>query len=161
MVKQAEQKDIPVIEEILLDAVNWLQSIGMDNKWTNRSVLWENLSKEYNITDFYIAYEGQQPAACMALTDMDVTYWPQIPKGTSLYLHKLAVKRQFAGNGYSKVLIDFAKQKGIERKIKTLRLDCNKNNTKLRAIYEKQGFQFIENESIAREKGMALYVNQL
>ena len=67
MVKQAEQKDIPIIEEILLDAVNWLQSIGMDNKWTNRSVLWENLSKEYNITDFYIAYEGQQPAACMAL----------------------------------------------------------------------------------------------
>lgn len=161
MVKQAERKDIPIIEEILLDAVDWLQSIGMENKWTKTNVLWENLSREYSITDFYIAYEGQQPAACMALTDIDVTYWPQIPKSDSLYLHKLAVKRQFAGKGYSKVLIDFAKQEASERKINALRLDCNMNSTKLRVIYEKQGFQLVENESIAREKGMALYVNQL
>ncbi len=71
MIKQAERKDIPFIEDILLDAVNWLRSIGMENKWTKTNVLWENLSKEYKITDFYIAYDGQQPAACMALTDSD------------------------------------------------------------------------------------------
>ena len=78
-----------------------------------------------------------------------------------MYLHKLAVKRQFAGKGYSKSLVDFAKQKASERKIKALRLDCNINSTKLRAIYEEQGFELIENETIANEKGMALYVNKL
>jgi hypothetical protein len=29
MIKQADESDIPVIEEILLDAVNWLSKSGM------------------------------------------------------------------------------------------------------------------------------------
>lgn len=33
----------------------------------------------------------------MAITDLDQKYWPEIPQGKSLYIHKLAVKREFAG----------------------------------------------------------------
>ena len=31
MIKQANESDVPTIEEILLDAVNWLSKSGMQN----------------------------------------------------------------------------------------------------------------------------------
>ena len=38
MIKQADENDIPVIEEILLDAVNWLSKSGMQNTWNESNV---------------------------------------------------------------------------------------------------------------------------
>ena len=45
MVKQADKGDIPIIEEILLDAVNWMSKIGLQNQWNESNVKWTNLSK--------------------------------------------------------------------------------------------------------------------
>lgn len=158
MIKQANMEDTKYIEEIMLDAVNWLQRIGMENKWTKTSVLWENLSKSYQITDFFIAWKDGKPAACMALTDYDSTYWPEIQKGESLYVHKLAVKREYAGKGCSKELMDYAKQLAKKQGIKTLRLDCNRYRKKLRNVYEKQGFVCVKEEASCGDSGMVLYV---
>lgn len=101
MIKQANECDIPIIEEILLDAVNWMSKSGLQNKWNESNIKWSGLSRSYKISDFYISYQNALPTACMALTDYDPTYWPDMPKGESLYLHKLAVKRLFAGKGFS------------------------------------------------------------
>lgn len=46
------------------------------------------------------------PAACIAITDLDSKYWSEISQRKSLYIHKLAVKRKFAGKGVSKELIN-------------------------------------------------------
>ena len=158
MVKQANKNDIPIIEEILLDAVNWMHSNGLENQWDKSNIKWFNLSKQYKFSDFYIAYENNIPAACMALTDYDPTHWPDIPKGESLYLHKVAVKCLFAGKGLSKELIDFAKNKAHEFSIKTIRLDCNQHRNKLRAIYEKEGFVCVEEKTFLDTYDIALYV---
>lgn len=110
MIKQADENDIPVIEEILLDAVNWLSKSGMQNTWTESNVKWTELSNFFKINNFYITYQNELPTACMAITDFDPTFCPNIPKGESLYLHKVPVKREFAGKGFTKELIDFAKK---------------------------------------------------
>ena len=47
MVKQADECDIPIIEEILLDAVNWMSENAMQNQWNALNVKWSNLSKSY------------------------------------------------------------------------------------------------------------------
>jgi GNAT superfamily N-acetyltransferase len=158
VVKQANENEIPIIEEILLDAVYWMYSNGLENQWDEFNVKWSSLSKKYEIFCFYIAYENNIPTACMALTDYDPIYWPDIPKGESLYLHKVAVKRSFAGKGFSKELIDFAKNIAHKLNIKTLRLNCNQHRSKLRAIYEKEGFVCVEEKTILESYDIALYV---
>jgi Acetyltransferase (GNAT) family. len=158
MVKQAAECDIPIIEEILLDAVNWLSKSGLQNQWNESSVKWSNLSKSYKINNFYIAYQNGLPAACMALTDFDPTYWPNIPKGESLYLHKVAVKRAIAGKGISKELIDFSKKLALNYCIKAIRLNCNQHRSKLRAVYENQGFICVEEKTFFDKYYTALYV---
>lgn len=74
MIKKADECEIHIIEEILMGAVNWMSENGIQNQWNETNVKWSNLSKSYNINNFYIAYQDGIPAACMALTDYDPTY---------------------------------------------------------------------------------------
>lgn len=69
MVKQADEYDIPIIEEILLDAVNWMAESGLQNQWNESNVKWSSLSKSYKINNFYIAYQNGLPTACMACVE--------------------------------------------------------------------------------------------
>jgi GNAT superfamily N-acetyltransferase len=158
MVKQADEHDIPIIEEILLDAVNWMSESGLQNQWNESNVKWSNLSKSYEINNFYIAYHNGLPTACMALTDYDLTYWPNIPKGESLYLHKFTVRRRFAGKGFSKELITFAKNLAHSYCINAIRLNCNQHRNKLRAVYENEGFICVEEKTFFEKYDTALYV---
>ncbi len=158
MVKQAEECDITILEEILLDAVKWMSESGLQNQWNESNVKWSNLSGSYNINNFYIAYQNGLPAACKALTDYDPIYWPDIPKGKSLYLHKVAVKRIFAGKGFSKELIDFAKKLALSYRINAIRLNCNQHRNKLRAVYENEGFICVEEKTFFEKHDTALYV---
>lgn len=158
MIKQANEYDIPIIEEILLDAVNWMSESGLQNQWNESNVKWSNLSKSYKIDNFYIAYHNGLPTACMALTDYDPTYWPNIPKGESLYLHKVAVKRAFAGKGFSKKLIDFSKNLALSYCINEIRLNCNQHRNKLRSVYENEGFTCVEEKTFFEKHDTALYV---
>lgn len=147
MIKQATESDIPIIEEILLDAVQWLDSINR-SLWSESEVKWDKLSKRYDISEFRILYVGNDPAGCVVIADNDPIFWKGIPKGESLYIHKLAVKRKFAGQGYSKILINCAKNIARERGIKTVRLDCEQYQPRLRAVYEREGFVCVKEETI-------------
>lgn len=158
MIKQANENDIPIIEEILLDAVNWLLKNEMQNTWNESNVKWSYLSKSFKINNFYIAYQNELPAACMALTDYDPTFWPNIQEGQSLYLHKVAVKRAFAGKGFTKELIDFAKSLARSHCINAIRLNCNQHRNKLRTVYENEGFICVEERTFFENHDSALYL---
>ena len=71
MIKQADKNDIPAIEEILLDAVMWMKKNELGNLWNEDSIKWHSLSKDYQISDFYIDYQNGVPAGCIAITDYD------------------------------------------------------------------------------------------
>ena len=156
MVRQATEKDIPIIENILLGAVEWMDENEL-HQWEAENVKWNHLSKYYAVSDFYIAYNGDDPVACMALVDYDPKFWPDVPKGESLYLNKVAVVRKYAGKGFTKELIDFAKTKAENVGIHSLRLDCHKNRDKVRAVYEKQGFVCVEEKTIFGRYETAFY----
>ena len=158
MIKQAEEHDILAIEEILLDSVMWMKKNNLQNQWNENSIKWNFLSKDYQINDFYIYYHNGMPVGCIAITDLDTKYWPEIPKGKSLYIHKLAVKRVGAGKGVSKELINFAKNLSLKNGIDTLRLDCNLQRNKLRMLYENEGFIYAGKKKSKDNCDMALYV---
>jgi GNAT superfamily N-acetyltransferase len=158
MIKQANENDILTIEGILLDAVIWMKKSKLQNQWNEDSIKWDSLSKNYQINDFYINYQNRVPAACIAITDLDTKYWPKISQGKSLYIHKLAVKREFAGKGISKELINFAKNLSLKSDINSLRLDCNFQRNKLRMLYENEGFIYAGKKVSENNYDMALYV---
>lgn len=155
-IKQASAEDIPVIENILLDAVNWLDSTG-NSLWTKEQVSWRGLARHYSAEDFYIAYLDGEAVGCMALVDYDPEFWPGIQKGESLFIHKLAVKRSGAGKGVSKSLINFAKKQCKCRNIEYVRLDCDQFRDKVRKLYESEGFTCIDERCLWGKYHTAFY----
>lgn len=156
-IEQASVDDIPVIEDILLDVVNWLDSTG-NSLWTQEQVSWQRLSRHYSAENFYIAYLDGEAVGCMALVDYDPAFWPDIKKGESLYIHKLAVKRSGAGKGVSNYLIHFAKKECRNRNIKYIRLDCHQFRDKVRKLYENEGFICVDERCLWGKYHTAFYV---
>ena len=132
----ASEKDISVIEDILMDTVRWLDSVGQP-LWREEQVKWARLSKDFVASDFQIALLDGIPAACMAVVNHSPTFSSDEP---SLFICKLAIKRFAAGKNLSDVIIAHAKSMCMDRGISALRLDCSGDRLKLRAIYERNDF---------------------
>jgi len=159
-IKKITHQDTPIIESILTEAVSWLDDKGV-HQWEYKDVTWEAISELFRVEDFFIAYADGNPAACMALIDYDPVFWENVPKGESLYIHKLAVRREFAGMGIAKSCIDFAKTRARSVGATSLRLDCYKNRHKVRAIYEKEGFKFVCEKILFGYYDASFYVCEL
>ena len=157
VVKQAQENDIPVLESILFDTVSWLNEMGQP-LWGVSEVTWNALSKNYQIDNFYIAYVDGKPSGCMAIVDYDPFFWPDVKKGESLFVHKLAVTKAARKTGVADVLMGFFKKQGTERGVKTLRLDTHALRPKLRAFYERHGFVFIEVKVFKGDRHTAFYI---
>ena len=158
-IKQARDEDIPVIENILLDTVGWLNETGRP-MWGAEEIKWGALSKKYPAGSFYIAYFNGVPAGCMAIIDHDPFFWPDIKRGESLFIHKLAVTKSARKTGVADALIDFFKDRGAARGVKTIRLDTHALRPKLRLFYERHGFVRAETK-IMGEFHVAFYVYTL
>lgn len=160
MIKQAQESDIPVLEAILLDTVNWLNEMEQP-LWGADEVEWKSLSKHYEISNFYIAYINDIPSGCMAIVDYDPFFWPDVEKGESLFIHKLAVIKAVRKSGVSDAMMDFFKKLGVEREVKSLRLDTHALRPKLRAFYERHGFVFIKVKIFKGDRHTAFYIHML
>jgi len=149
IIKQATQSDIPIIVSILLDNVNWVSEMCQP-LWSVEDVEWSKLSKSYHIGDFFIAYSDGIPSGCMALIDYDPFFWPNVKKGESLFIHKLAVTKTARKSGVADALMEYFNKQGMERGVKALRLDTDALRPKTRAFYERHGFELIEEKVIGR-----------
>ena len=141
VIERASEQDTAIIEDILSDTVAWRNNTDKP-MWTAEQITWKRLSSDYCVSDFYIAYINRVPAGCVALTDY-ADYWADIPKGESLFIHKLAVKRFAAAKGVSDALILYAKSMCLDKGLSTLRLGCPQDRPKLRAVYERNSFVFV------------------
>ncbi len=159
-VRRATKADAAAIEAILLDAADWMDRSGL-HQWERERVKWEVISRSFAAEDFYLVCRDGEAVACMALVDDDPDIWPGVPRGGSLYFHKLAVKRCAAGHGLSTLLLEYAKQKCRERGIHELRLDAHRGRPKVRAIYERAGFRCVEEKLLFGKYETALYLCEL
>lgn len=160
MIRHATLSDTPVIEEILLDVVEWLDANDM-HLWEKQNVRWDNLARVFQPEDFILLFVDGEPAACVAIVDDDPYIWPEFEKGESLFLHKLAVKRAFRGRSLVTPLIDYARRMAQERGISAIRLDAASERHKVRAIYERENFVCVGERVFLERFHVALYCCQV
>jgi len=93
--------------------------------------------------ELVMGFERDCAAATMLLQSSDAVYWPEAAPNTALYLHKIAVRREFAGRGWLTRLIDFAAGEARDRGIGRLRLDtlCR---TPVEQLYARHGFAVLD-----------------
>jgi len=71
----------------------------------------------------------------------DQLFWPDLDGRDSAFVHRLAVRRTHAGRGVSTELLQWAVDRARSLGKRCLRLDCDADRTRLRALYERFGFR--------------------
>lgn len=139
-----DQPDVAI--DILKEVGQWLVDSGQQ-LWNLDSLTPENLLDKYTTDNLYVMYADwndgtkPEPAAVFILQWEDPLYWPDVPANTSGFIHKLAIRRQFAGQNLFAAIMDFCRDACLRRGIRTLQLETDATRPKLMQFYERYGFQ--------------------
>ncbi len=104
-----------------------------------------------------MGYLNGEPAGCMILQWQDRVWWPDAPYGQAAYLHKLCVRRPFAGMGIPQQFLTFIRRACTQRGTSYIRLDTGLQEPVVRGIYLNLGFRIVKKIEYDNGRGMLLY----
>jgi GNAT superfamily N-acetyltransferase len=90
---------------------------------------------------FFLAECDGEVAGIVKFQLEDSEFWPDMQPREAAYIHRLAVRRRYAGGGISSALMRWAVGRTGSLGRHYLRLDCEASRLRLRAVYERFGFQ--------------------
>jgi len=140
-IRQAMQRDIDTVVDILGEAARWLENRGMA-MWQENELSPEVIAAEVNSGLFFLAEWDGEPAGTIRYQLEDPLFWPEVKRHDSAFIHRLAVRRRFAGGDVSSALILWSISHTQKLNRRFLRLDSEVFRPRLRAIYERIGFRF-------------------
>ena len=136
---RAKLEETAVVSSILQDAAQRLVDRG-EALWTPEQFDAERLEPIIQADEVILAYLENHAVGTAFLEREDPTFWPDVPAGESLFIHKLAVRSTMTGQGVATAIMDWAKLEVARVGRRFLRLDCA-DRPKLRAVYEGMGFR--------------------
>ena len=126
--------------------------------WPDEWLTQEELIKpDARPENFCIGTLGGKTACAFILQWADADYWPNAPKFEAAYLHKFCVRRDFAGMGMTKLVVDAIKEECRRRGIRYIRLDTGLDEKVVRKIYLKAGFKIVDIMDHSSGRSTALY----
>jgi N-acetylglutamate synthase-like GNAT family acetyltransferase len=106
-IRQATPQDIDAVAEILGEAARWLEEQGMP-MWHQDELLPSHIVADVDSGQFFLAECDGVPAGAIRFQLEDRLFWPDVPQHDSAFIHRLAVRRRFAGGEVSSALFLWA-----------------------------------------------------
>jgi GNAT superfamily N-acetyltransferase len=103
--------------------------------------------------EFVVARVGGEVVGCCTLTRADPEFWPDDPPGEATYIHRLAVRRSFAGGGVTRRLVEHCLDLTRGWGCRALRLDCH---PRLHQVYLRLGFTHVDTGMVRLADGRNL-----
>ena len=147
VIRQALPQDVGVVADILKEAERWLADRGMA-MWQLDELSFSPMADEVNLGLFFLAERDGEVAATIRFQLEDKLFWPDVKQDDSAFIHRLAVRRRFAGGDVSSALMLWAIARTDLLGRRYLRLDCEASRLRLREIYERIGFRFHSNRQV-------------
>lgn len=149
-VEQAGQDDEPAIRALQADAVAWLASIGSD-QWQPSSPSKPDQQGERGLTssisrsEVYLVRNNGAVIGTFTLDNYaDPEFWTeQDHPSAGLYLHRMIVRRDFAGQGIGELIVNWCSKEADRRGKEWIRLDAWVTNQKLHKFYASLGFNLV------------------
>jgi GNAT superfamily N-acetyltransferase len=139
-VRLATPADAAIVAGVLSAAAANLRETGKE-LWSPAEVSELAVSPHIGEGLYHLGLLGAEPVGVFRLQPQDPDFWPEIPAGTSMYLHKLALIPSRQGQGLAHLLLGHAAGLTRARGCRFLRLDCMGGRPQLRIVYERFGFR--------------------
>lgn len=143
-------QDVPRILEIIDDAKALLKSLHID-QWQNGYPNQEQIENDIqNQESFVITTKDDVIAATTMFTLRPEPTYKKVIDGewmideTKPYgvIHRLAMSRNFRGQGIAKFVFDELHQQLKEKGIKSLKIDTHEDNKGMQSLIKKMGYQY-------------------
>jgi GNAT superfamily N-acetyltransferase len=146
-VRIAEPLEAPNIVDVLREAATWLEQRGVP-LWAEAELDSGVISADVRTGQYAVALVAGHIVGAVRLTWDDALFWPDATAGEAGYVHRLAVRRVHAGGVVSRALLDWAAAEAATAGRRFLRLDCDARRVRLRALYERVGFNFRDERTV-------------
>jgi len=108
--------------------------------WDEGELESDAIAAEVAAGQFHIADVDGRAAGAIRFQTEDLLFWPDIAQSSSAFVHRLVVRREFKGLGVSTALLEWSVGHARSLGKTWLRLDCDNDRPKLKALYERFGF---------------------
>ena len=139
-VRQATAADVASVDAMIREAAAWVDALGVV-MWEDGELDADRIAAEVHAGMFHVAVIDGQPAGAIRFQLEDALFWPDRPAGEAAFVHRLVARRAFKGRGVARALLEWARGHARARGRGLLRLDCDADRPKLRALYESCGFR--------------------
>jgi GNAT superfamily N-acetyltransferase len=140
-IRQAVPADAGTVDQMIREAAAWVDALGVV-MWDDGELDAGRIAADVTAGTFFLAEIDGQVAGAIRFQLEDALFWPDRPDGEAAFVHRLVVRRAFKGRGVSRALLEWAVGHARAKGRGLLRLDCDANRPKLRALYESCGFRF-------------------
>jgi GNAT superfamily N-acetyltransferase len=151
-IRVAEAHEVGDVCSILLEAAGWQREIGTA-MWLPEMLGPDRVGPDVAAGLFVLARSGGEPAGTFKFQLSDPRFWPELEGDDSAFVHRLAVRRKFAGRGVSTAMLEWAEDRARSLGRSYLRLDCDARRPRLRAVYERHGFALHDETRVMGESG--------
>ena len=138
-VRLAEPPDIPLVAEMLDEATAFVATFGYD-QWPVPFPQ-EELTQRILQRELYVVEVDDEPAATFTLLWDDPFFWGERPPD-AVYLHKLAVRRAFAGRRLGERIVEWVDATAAAAGRSFVRIDTQRDDPGIRRYYERLGFEY-------------------
>jgi GNAT superfamily N-acetyltransferase len=143
-IARATEADATIAAAILREVSEWLAAGGR-KLWDRDEISDEDVARHAQAGELVMGREGKEAVACMYLQLSDDLFWPRAD--AALYVHRLAVRRAFAGRGLARAMLDWAVTEARRISRPFVRLDTELRPPLLR-LYEEAGFVCVDSTPI-------------
>ena len=140
-IRFAREADAALVSAILIEAATWIAAAGQP-LWPIDQLTIEAIAPHVGAGDFILASVESEGVATARLTQTDPECWPDALPGVAVYVHRIAVRRAWAGRGLAAMMLIWCDTHAARLGCGSVRLDCDARRPKLRALYEGLGFRF-------------------
>jgi GNAT superfamily N-acetyltransferase len=140
LIERASDGQAAVVTGILNEAALWAQR-EHGRLWTDTEIDPRRIAAEVARGEFFLARSAGDFAATMRYQHIDAEFWPEADPTEAAYVHRLAVRRRYAGRGLAATLLQWAADRARSEGRRYLRLDADLTRPKLLRLYESCGFE--------------------
>ena len=137
----AALEDIDTVLGILDESASWIIEQRLPSVWKPGEFSRETFLEQISRGEVHIGLVDEQPAGTITLQWADRVFWGEQPPDSG-YVHKLAVRRAYAGQKVGIDMLRWAEAKSRTVGKRFLRLNCLAADKKIREYYERAGFLY-------------------
>jgi GNAT superfamily N-acetyltransferase len=152
----ATAADVAEIVSIMCEGAAWMAAKGCP-PWVVSALTPAMVAPLVARSEFIAARAAGELVGVCTLSATDPDFWPEDAPGFAAYIHKLAVRRTFAGGRVTSRLVEHCRSLAHEWRCKALRLDCHPI---LHPVYRRLGFSYVDTRDVGLADGRTLLVDR-